>query len=121
MTDAVSAVPVERFAPIARALHLGGLAVEGDTAWFSDVVGGGVHRVEDDGTVSRWLPDRRYVGGLILNLITGHGFDIDITGLVGSTIGAIVVLLIYGPIRDRTRPAPPATTNTAIKPKNKNR
>lgn len=65
-----------------------------------------------------------FVGGLIFNLVSGHGFDIDISGLIGSTIGAIVVLAIYGPVRDmlRKRNAPPATTtiNTAIKPKNKN-
>jgi uncharacterized membrane protein YeaQ/YmgE (transglycosylase-associated protein family) len=63
-----------------------------------------------------------FVGGLIFNLIAGKGIDFDITGLVGSTIGAIVVLALYGPIRDRMRPAaPPSTINTAIKPKNKNR
>ena len=64
-----------------------------------------------------------FVGGLIFNLVSGHGFDIDISGLIGSTIGAIVVLAIYGPIRDmlRKRNAPPPAINTAIKPKNKNR
>src|SRR6478735_391783 len=64
-----------------------------------------------------------FVGGLIFNLVSGHGFDIDISGLIGSTIGAIVVLAIYGPVRDmlRKRQAPPPAMNTAIKPKNKNR
>jgi uncharacterized membrane protein YeaQ/YmgE (transglycosylase-associated protein family) len=65
-----------------------------------------------------------FVGGLIFNLVSGHGFDIDISGLIGSTIGAVVVLAFYGPIRDMLRkrqaPPPPAV-NTAIKPKNKNR
>ena len=63
------------------------------------------------------------MGGLIFNLIAGKGIDFDITGLVGSTLGAIVVLLIYGPVRDmlRSRNAPPASINTAIKPKDKNR
>jgi uncharacterized membrane protein YeaQ/YmgE (transglycosylase-associated protein family) len=42
-----------------------------------------------------------FVGGLIFNLIAGHGIDFDITGLIGSTIGAIVVLAAYGPVRDR--------------------
>jgi len=64
-----------------------------------------------------------FVGGLIFNLIAGYGIDFQITGLIGSILGAIVVLAIYGPIRDRLRAnqAPPATVNTAIKPKNKNR
>jgi len=55
-----------------------------------------------------------FVGGLIFNLIAGKGIDFDITGLIGSTIGAIVVLALYGPIRDRLRKrnAPPSATNT---------
>lgn len=53
-----------------------------------------------------------FVGGLIFNLVAGKGFDIDITGLIGSTIGAIVVLAIYGPFRTwlRKRQAPATTT-----------
>jgi uncharacterized membrane protein YeaQ/YmgE (transglycosylase-associated protein family) len=44
-----------------------------------------------------------FVGGLIFNLIDGGGLDIRISGLIGSTIGAIVVLVIYGPVRDQLR------------------
>lgn len=44
-----------------------------------------------------------FVGGLIFSLIGGYGFDINITGLIGSTLGAIVVLLIYGPVRGMLR------------------
>lgn len=44
-----------------------------------------------------------FVGGLIFNLVGGYGFDINITGLIGSTLGAIVVLLIYGPVRGMLR------------------
>jgi uncharacterized membrane protein YeaQ/YmgE (transglycosylase-associated protein family) len=44
-----------------------------------------------------------FVGGLIFNLIGGYGFDISISGLIGSTLGAIVVLLVYGPIRGMLR------------------
>jgi len=64
-----------------------------------------------------------FVGGLIFSLIAGDGFNLAVSGLIGSTIGAIVVLAIYGPVRDmlRKRQAPPATINTAIKPKDKNR
>ena len=52
-----------------------------------------------------------FVGGLIFNLAAGKGFDIDITGLIGSTLGAIVVLAIYGPVRKwlRKRNAPATT------------
>jgi uncharacterized membrane protein YeaQ/YmgE (transglycosylase-associated protein family) len=44
-----------------------------------------------------------FVGGFIFNLIAGKGIDFDITGLIGSTLGAIVVLAIYGPIRGMLR------------------
>jgi uncharacterized membrane protein YeaQ/YmgE (transglycosylase-associated protein family) len=44
-----------------------------------------------------------FVGGLIFNLIAGNGFEIHWTGLLGSIIGAIVVLAIYGPLRSRLR------------------
>ena len=59
-----------------------------------------------------------FVGGLIFNLVLGHNFDIDITGLIGSTLGAIIVLAIYGPVRTwlRKRNAPATTTDT-IRPR----
>ena len=44
-----------------------------------------------------------FVGGLIFNLIGGYGLDLQITGLVGSTLGAIIVLAVYGPIRSQMR------------------
>ncbi len=59
-----------------------------------------------------------FVGGLIFNLIAGNGFDISVTGLIGSTIGAIVVLAIYGPLRSRLRPSTVKTEHpSTIKPK----
>jgi uncharacterized membrane protein YeaQ/YmgE (transglycosylase-associated protein family) len=64
-----------------------------------------------------------FVGGLIFNLLAGNGFDIHITGLIGSILGAIVVLAVYGPIRKYIRPMPEAkpTKNTALPEKRKNR
>jgi uncharacterized membrane protein YeaQ/YmgE (transglycosylase-associated protein family) len=40
-----------------------------------------------------------FVGGLLFNLITGDGLELTITGLVGSTLGAIVVLAVWGWLR----------------------
>lgn len=40
-----------------------------------------------------------FAGGLIFNLISGNGLEIHITGLIGSTIGAIVVLAVWGWLR----------------------
>ncbi len=42
-----------------------------------------------------------FVGGLGANLIAGEGFSIHASGLIGSVIGAIVVLAIVKWIRRR--------------------
>ncbi len=42
-----------------------------------------------------------FVGGLILNLLTGDGLEITVTGPIGSTIGAIVVLAVWGWLRSK--------------------
>jgi len=44
-----------------------------------------------------------FVGGLIFSLIAGDGIELRPTGLIGSCIGAIVALVIYGPLRDQLR------------------
>ena len=44
-----------------------------------------------------------FVGGLLFSLIAGDGIELRPTGLIGSCIGAIVALVIYGPIRDQLR------------------
>jgi uncharacterized membrane protein YeaQ/YmgE (transglycosylase-associated protein family) len=42
------------------------------------------------------------IGGLFANLLLGEGFELHVSGPIGSLIGAIVVLAIWGAIR---RPA----------------
>jgi uncharacterized membrane protein YeaQ/YmgE (transglycosylase-associated protein family) len=42
-----------------------------------------------------------FVGGTILSLFVEGDFDISISGLIGSTIGAIVVLVVWGWLRPR--------------------
>ncbi len=44
-----------------------------------------------------------FVGGAIFNLLAGNGLEFHWTGLLGSILGAIVVLLIYGPLRKMLR------------------
>jgi uncharacterized membrane protein YeaQ/YmgE (transglycosylase-associated protein family) len=50
-----------------------------------------------------------FVGGTIFSFIAGNGFDIALSGLLGSTIGAVVVLLVYAPIRARMGPSSSAS------------
>jgi len=61
-----------------------------------------------------------FVGGLIFNLLAGNGFEFHWTGLLGSILGAIVVLLIYGPLRKMLRPSTVKHESTStIRPRNK--
>lgn len=41
------------------------------------------------------------VGGLIFSLVNGDGFDIKPSGIIGSVIGAVIVLAVWGAIRGR--------------------
>jgi uncharacterized membrane protein YeaQ/YmgE (transglycosylase-associated protein family) len=43
------------------------------------------------------------VGGTLFSVLAGEGFDLRPGGFIGATVGAILVLALYGPIRDRTR------------------
>jgi len=40
-----------------------------------------------------------FVGGLLASLVAGDGFDIRPSGLLGSAVGAVVVLAIYRAVR----------------------
>ncbi|RPH35571.1 MAG: GlsB/YeaQ/YmgE family stress response membrane protein [Chloroflexi bacterium] len=44
------------------------------------------------------------VGGTLFSLLLGEGFDLRLGGFIGSTLGAILVLALYGPIRSRMGP-----------------
>jgi uncharacterized membrane protein YeaQ/YmgE (transglycosylase-associated protein family) len=42
-----------------------------------------------------------FVGGLVISLISGDGFAIRPSGIIGSLLGAIIVLAIVGAVRNR--------------------
>ena len=44
-----------------------------------------------------------FIGGMILSFLFGDGLELRPTGLIGSCLGAIVALVIYGPVRDQLR------------------
>ena len=46
-----------------------------------------------------------FVGGTLLNLIFEGDLDFSISGVIGSTIGAIIVLAIWGWFRTRMKTA----------------
>jgi len=43
-----------------------------------------------------------FVGGLVISLISGDGLNIRLSGILGSLLGAIIVLAIYGAVTKRT-------------------
>lgn len=42
-----------------------------------------------------------FVGGLVISLLSGDGFDLRPSGIIGSLLGAIIVLAIVGAVRKR--------------------
>ena len=43
------------------------------------------------------------VGGTLFSLLLGEGFDLRLGGFIGATVGAILLLAVWGPIRSRVR------------------
>jgi len=63
---------------IASGYYLEALSVTGEEIWFSDVIQGGIQRISAAGKVDRWLPERLWIGGVLLNedgcaLVSGAG------------------------------------------------
>jgi uncharacterized membrane protein YeaQ/YmgE (transglycosylase-associated protein family) len=46
-----------------------------------------------------------FVGGLLAGLLAGDGLEIQATGVIGSIVGAVIVLGLWGAIRGRTSSA----------------
>jgi len=44
-----------------------------------------------------------FVGGLLFSLLSGDGLRLRPSGIIGTIVGAIVVLAIWGAIRGRSR------------------
>lgn len=43
-----------------------------------------------------------FVGGLLISLLSGDGLELTPSGLIGSVLGAIIVLAIWQAIRGRS-------------------
>lgn len=42
-----------------------------------------------------------FVGGLVFSLIAGDGLDLRPTGIIGSVLGAVIVLAVWRAVRGR--------------------
>src|SRR3974377_1522152 len=56
-----------QFTEVAKGLYLEALCTDNDAVLFGDVVGGGIHRVSDDGQSSEWLTGTRWIAAMLLN------------------------------------------------------
>ena len=43
-----------------------------------------------------------FVGGLVISLISGDGLNLRASGILGSLLGAVIVLAIWGAVQRRT-------------------
>ena len=66
--------------------------------WLASLL---LRRREDWGTLLVAGLVGSFVGGLLASLIAGDGLAIKPSGLLGSIIGAVIVLAIWGAISDR--------------------
>lgn len=78
------------FEAIVRGIYLEGLCVDAASAWVSDPIKGGIRRWRQDGSIAGWLPEKRWVGSLLLNsdnvvLVSGEGGIIWLDGNSGET------------------------------------
>src|SRR3954470_13003810 len=53
-----------------------------------------------------------FVGGLLISLLSGDGLALKPSGLIGSVVGALIVLAIGDAVR-RRNPPPPKPTSTS--------
>jgi sugar lactone lactonase YvrE len=79
-----------QFQETVRGVYLEGLCADEDSAWVSDPIKGGIRRWQPGVPVTGWLPDKRWVGSLLLNdddvvLVSGEGGIIWLDGNSGAT------------------------------------
>jgi sugar lactone lactonase YvrE len=56
-----------KYTTMAEGAHLEGLAIDGETLWYSDVLGkGGVHRLSN-GQTDSWCTGELWIGGVMIN------------------------------------------------------
>ena len=74
-----------------------GLAI----GWLANVILGNGSHPQDWGPLLIAGFTGSFVGGFLGNLLTGDGFDIAPSGLIGSIIGAVIVLAGINAVKAR--------------------
>ena len=62
------------------------------SGWLANMILGGSSRPDDWGPLLVAGLSGSFVGGMALNLLTGEGFALAPSGLIGTVLGAVIVL-----------------------------
>ena len=90
------------------------------------VAGWLAHLIVDGGRSNDWGFDLvagfvgSFVGGAIISLIAGDGFSIRPSGLIGSVAGAVIFILVYRAITNRSTGPARATSHRSGDPRKRN-
>ena len=69
--------------------------------WLANIILGGSSHPQD------WTPllvagfAGSLVGGTVLNLLSGNGLSLHFSGILGSILGAVIVLAVYRAVQGR--------------------
>jgi uncharacterized membrane protein YeaQ/YmgE (transglycosylase-associated protein family) len=69
--------------------------------WLANLILGGGPRPVDWGPLLVAGLVGSFVGGLLASLIAGDGLDLRPSGIIGSIVGAVIVLAIYRAVQAR--------------------
>jgi uncharacterized membrane protein YeaQ/YmgE (transglycosylase-associated protein family) len=73
------------------------------SGWLANILLGGSSRPADYGELLIAGFAGSFVGGMLFSLIAGDGIEIHPTGIIGSVIGAMVVLVVWRFVRKKTK------------------
>ena len=71
------------------------------SGWLANLILGGSSRPDDWGPLLEAGLAGSFVGGMVLNLITGNGLDLAPSGLIGTVLGAVIVLAVWNAVSRR--------------------
>ncbi len=76
------------------------IVIGASAGWIADLIVNPGRKVNwTEATVAGLVGS--FVGGLLASLIAGDGFNIRMSGLLGSIVGAIIVLTVWRLVRRR--------------------
>lgn len=84
--------------------------------WLANIILGGGSRPKDWGELLLAGLVGSFVGGMLFSLIAGDGIKLRPSGIIGSILGAVVVLAIVRFVRKKTAPTPPAKNKRSGNP-----